>query len=52
MMTEQPDDDYPRAWQPKERRLRDTALLELELALAALPVNERAAMLKRIEADS
>ena len=51
-MTELPDDDYPEAWRPRERRLRDEALHEMELALAALPVHERAAMLKRIEENS
>ena len=33
-------------------RLRDEALHEMELALAALPAAERLAMLKRIEANS
>lgn len=50
--SELPDDDYPPQWRPRERRLRDEALHEMELALAALPAAERLAMLKRIEANS
>jgi hypothetical protein len=45
-------DDYPDAWKPRERRERDKAdaPLEMELALAAMDPQERAAMLRRIEA--
>jgi hypothetical protein len=43
-MTELPDDDYPAAWRPPERRRLDEARTEFELHVAALSDDE----LKRI----
>lgn len=37
---ELPIDDYPVAWQPKERKQRDAERREFELAVAALPSEE------------
>jgi hypothetical protein len=51
-MTTAPDDsdDYPRAWQPRERRERDNALnpTEAELWLASLSPAELQAVLMRV----